>query len=231
MGAVQLESVAAQHAQAKLNVESLPQGPSLFDGNDTARINGSESDEYEKFDKGLMQYGCAHYRRRCRIRAPCCNEIFDCRHCHNESKNSIKIDTPTRHELPRHELQQVICTLCGTEQEVRQVCINCGVCMGKYFCEVCKLFDDDVSKQQYHCHACGICRIGGRENFFHCSKCVTNTAHSPRRVQLGQLTTMSMHPQIGSGIEMSTLYHSMTRSYYSTNVTRHKSTYPFYFLD
>uniref|UniRef100_A0A453FI69 RING finger and CHY zinc finger domain-containing protein 1 n=1 Tax=Aegilops tauschii subsp. strangulata TaxID=200361 RepID=A0A453FI69_AEGTS len=146
-------------------------GPSLFDGNDTARIDGSKSDEYERFEKGLMQYGCAHYRRRCRIRAPCCNEIFDCRHCHNESKNSIKIDTARRHELPRHELQQVICSLCGTEQEVRQTCISCGVCMGKYFCEVCKLFDDDVSKEQYHCHVCGICRIGGRENFFHCSKC------------------------------------------------------------
>lgn len=82
-----------------------------------------------------------------------------------------------RHELPRHEVQQVICSLCGTEQEVqlscpcclhcniinylassvititllcyqvRQVCISCGVCMGKYFCEVCKLFDDDVSKK------------------------------------------------------------------------------------
>jgi hypothetical protein len=31
---------------------------------------------------------CQHYRRRCRIRAPCCNEIFDCRHCHNEAKVS-----------------------------------------------------------------------------------------------------------------------------------------------
>lgn len=29
--------------------------------------------------------------------------------------------------------------------QVQQVCINCGVCMGKYFCETCKLFDDDVS--------------------------------------------------------------------------------------
>ncbi|KRX11665.1 hypothetical protein T07_9082 [Trichinella nelsoni] len=24
--------------------------------------------------------------------------------------------------------------------------------MGKYFCETCKLFDDDISKRQYHCH-------------------------------------------------------------------------------
>ncbi|GJN31465.1 hypothetical protein PR202_gb19865 [Eleusine coracana subsp. coracana] len=29
--------------------------------------------------------GCKHYRRRCRIRAPCCNDVFHCRHCHNES--------------------------------------------------------------------------------------------------------------------------------------------------
>lgn len=28
---------------------------------------------------------CNHYRRRCRIRAPCCNEIYSCRHCHNEA--------------------------------------------------------------------------------------------------------------------------------------------------
>jgi len=29
---------------------------------------------------------CSHYRRRCRIRAPCCDEVFDCRHCHNDVK-------------------------------------------------------------------------------------------------------------------------------------------------
>ncbi|KAG8042910.1 hypothetical protein GUJ93_ZPchr0860g38051 [Zizania palustris] len=34
---------------------------------------------------GKMGFGCRHYRRRCRIRAPCCNDVFHCRHCHNES--------------------------------------------------------------------------------------------------------------------------------------------------
>ncbi|KAI8568877.1 hypothetical protein RHMOL_Rhmol02G0234600 [Rhododendron molle] len=153
----------------------------------------------ELLDRGCMQYGygpcvvpsnrlilvpcanlvilcasldrCPHYRRRCRIRAPCCNEIFDCRHCHNEAKNGINVDQKHRHDIPRHLVQQVICSLCGTEQEVRQICISCGVCMGRYFCEICKLFDDDISKKQYHCDGCGICRIGGRENFFHCNKC------------------------------------------------------------
>ncbi|XP_022935787.1 probable E3 ubiquitin-protein ligase RZFP34 [Cucurbita moschata] len=129
------------------------------------------NDPQELMEMGYMQYGCAHYRRRCRIRAPCCNEIFDCRHCHNEIKNSISVDQKERHEIPRHEVNQVICSLCGTEQEVRQECINCGVCFGKYFCDACKLFDDDISKKQYHCNGCGICRIGGRHNFFHCYKC------------------------------------------------------------
>jgi hypothetical protein len=30
-------------------------------------------------------FRCDHYRRRCKIRAPCCNQIFPCRHCHNEA--------------------------------------------------------------------------------------------------------------------------------------------------
>ncbi|XP_057954200.1 E3 ubiquitin-protein ligase RZFP34-like [Malania oleifera] len=116
-------------------------------------------------------FGCAHYRRRCKIRAPCCNEIFDCRHCHNEAKNSMDANPLERHDIPRHEIKQVKCSLCGTEQDVRQNCISCGVCMGKYFCSKCNFFDDDVSKNQYHCDECGICRTGGKENFFHCRKC------------------------------------------------------------
>ncbi|XP_076907885.1 putative E3 ubiquitin-protein ligase RZFP34 [Bidens hawaiensis] len=130
----------------------------------------AESVNSDVVDESL-EYGCSHYRRRCRIRAPCCNEIFDCRHCHNEAKNDINVNQEERHTIPRHKVQKVICTLCGTEQEVRQMCVNCGVCMGKYFCGTCKLFDDDISKRQYHCDGCGICRIGGQENFFHCDKC------------------------------------------------------------
>lgn len=122
-------------------------------------------------EQGSGNFGCSHYRRRCKIRAPCCDEIFDCRHCHNEAKNSIEIDPLDRHDIPRHEIEKVICSSCNTEQAVQQYCIQCGVCMGKYFCSKCKFFDDDVSKNQYHCDECGICRTGGAENFFHCSKC------------------------------------------------------------
>uniref|UniRef100_A0A9I9DVM8 E3 ubiquitin-protein ligase MIEL1-like n=1 Tax=Cucumis melo TaxID=3656 RepID=A0A9I9DVM8_CUCME len=114
----------------------------------------SPNGDMSSIDLGYGSFGCSHYRRRCKIRAPCCNEIFDCRHCHNEAKNSLGVDPLLRHDIPRHDMEKVICSLCGTEQDVRQYCIQCEVCMGKYFCAKCKFFDDDVSKKQYHCNEC-----------------------------------------------------------------------------
>ncbi|KAF3679663.1 putative peptidyl-prolyl cis-trans isomerase CYP21-3, mitochondrial-like [Capsicum annuum] len=91
------------------------------------------SDDESFMEMGAGNYGCAHYRRRCKVRAPCCDEIFDCRHCHNDSKNALDVDPLRRHDLPRHDVKRVICSLCNTEQ--------------------------DVSKNQYHCDKCGICRM------------------------------------------------------------------------
>ena len=30
--------------------------------------------------------GCQHYRRRVKLVAPCCGDVYDCRHCHNEER-------------------------------------------------------------------------------------------------------------------------------------------------
>ncbi|XVF47947.1 hypothetical protein PTKIN_Ptkin03bG0150400 [Pterospermum kingtungense] len=171
-GAVELELCCQQQNESPKKNEEAGGSCSQQSGVGCMVKQDSNKAEASKLlEKGLMEYGCSHYRRRCRIRAPCCGEIFACRHCHNEAKNNINVDQKLRHDIPRHQVSQVICSLCGTEQEVQQVCINCGVCMGKYFCQVCKLFDDDTTKEQYHCDGCGICRIGGRKNFFHCCKC------------------------------------------------------------
>nr|XP_024387274.1 E3 ubiquitin-protein ligase RZFP34-like [Physcomitrium patens]PNR46315.1 hypothetical protein PHYPA_013434 [Physcomitrium patens] len=124
-----------------------------------------------KLSIGANRYGCTHYKRRCKIRAPCCNEVFDCRHCHNEAKSVNETDDKKRHEIDRHLVEKVICSLCDHEQNVQQVCEKCGVCMGEFFCSKCNFFDDDTSKDQYHCDKCGICRTGGRDNFFHCDRC------------------------------------------------------------
>nr|XP_043640090.1 probable E3 ubiquitin-protein ligase RZFP34 [Erigeron canadensis] len=162
------------HLQER-NAESTTEAITLTEEPKSCGQHDHEDSEHidteTKNSEVLDGYGCSHYRRRCRLRAPCCNEIFDCRHCHNEAKNDINVDKKDRHTIPRHQIKQVICTLCGTEQEVRQTCVNCGVCMGRYFCGSCKLYDDNISKRQYHCDGCGICRIGGQENFFHCNKC------------------------------------------------------------
>ncbi|XP_022758071.1 E3 ubiquitin-protein ligase MIEL1 isoform X1 [Durio zibethinus] len=130
----------------------------------------SESAPQRSRDFVKLEHGCDHYKRRCKIRAPCCNKIFPCRHCHNEAANSLS-NPKDHHDLVRQDVKQVICSICNTEQEVAQVCSHCGVNMGEYFCDVCKFYDDDTTKGQFHCNDCGICRVGGRDKFFHCQKC------------------------------------------------------------
>uniref|UniRef100_A0A1B6EGW8 RING finger and CHY zinc finger domain-containing protein 1 n=1 Tax=Clastoptera arizonana TaxID=38151 RepID=A0A1B6EGW8_9HEMI len=105
--------------------------------------------------------GCQHYRRKARFVTPCCNKIYTCRFCHDENET---------HTLNRKEVSELICTKCLKRQKVQLQCEDCSTRFGNYTCLECKLFDDE-DKQQYHCDGCGICRIGGREKFFHCQKC------------------------------------------------------------
>ena len=56
--------------------------------------------------KGELQHGCEHYRRRCKLVAPCCGEVFWCRHCHNDAKSdnevvrqsALSADTPNQQQ-------------------------------------------------------------------------------------------------------------------------------------
>lgn len=105
--------------------------------------------------------GCSHYGRNCSLVAPCCDKVYVCRVCHDEAEE---------HSLVRSDVSEVVCEQCQTRQPVNSHCINCKIEFAKYFCSKCRLYDN-VDKQQFHCDACGLCRIGGRENFFHCEKC------------------------------------------------------------
>ena len=108
-----------------------------------------------------QQDNCEHYKRGCKIIAPCCNKIFHCRLCHDEQSN---------HEINRFNIKKVQCKKCSFIQDIKQYCENCNSCMGKYFCKICNFFDD-TDKGQFHCEGCGICRVGGKQNFFHCDRC------------------------------------------------------------
>lgn len=115
--------------------------------------------------------GCSHYRRRAKIVAPCCGEVFWCRHCHNAAKDEAEPDPEKRHTLVRTEVNEVVCALCDERQPFAPQCRSCRVSFGRYHCALCRFFDDDLTKGQWHCHDCGICRVGGEANFFHCASC------------------------------------------------------------
>ena len=110
------------------------------------------------------QLGCKHYRRGCKLKANCCGRWFNCRFCHDDASD---------HTIVRSETKMMLCMHCQTIQEAAQNCSSCKARMAAYYCDICKLWDDDSKKHIYHCDDCGICRIGqglGRD-YFHCKKC------------------------------------------------------------
>jgi hypothetical protein len=66
-----------------------------------------------------------------------------------------------------------MCMHCLKVQPAGQDCIECGKQVSKYYCKECKLWDSDPKKNIYHCHDCGICRIGKGLgiDYFHCQTC------------------------------------------------------------
>lgn len=115
--------------------------------------------------KALSVGGCKHYKRNCSIVAPCCGKIFSCRLCH---------DTEENHEIERKKIAQVLCLQCPSRlpQDANSHCKSCGILFAEYFCEICKLWDDEgIKKNIYHCKGCGICRIGPAQKYFHCDTC------------------------------------------------------------
>ncbi|XP_044502493.1 E3 ubiquitin-protein ligase MIEL1-like [Mangifera indica] len=108
---------------------------------------------------------CEHYQRRCKIRSPCCDKIFLCRHCHNEAVNSL-CNPKDHHELVRENFKQVICSRCNTQQEVAQILCSLLGQMGEYFCNICEFHGDDISKGQFHYDDCGIGRSLSLSNVY-----------------------------------------------------------------
>lgn len=114
-------------------------------------------------DVVIPKFSCPHYKRKCDFYTPCCQKSYKCRFCHDTHEK-------TSHVLKRDAVTEIVCSVCQTKQPVQKMCQNCHILFAKYYCFMCKLYDDD-EKGQYHCSGCGICRLGGRDNYFHCSGC------------------------------------------------------------
>jgi uncharacterized CHY-type Zn-finger protein len=126
--------------------------------------------EEEEEEGGVRPLGCEHYRRNVKMQCAECERWYTCRLCH---------DAVEDHQLPRKETAHMLCMVCGCAQKVGDTCIKCGRTAARYYCGVCKLWNDDPDKSIYHCNDCGICRVGQGlgKDFFHCN--VSSTSSSP----------------------------------------------------
>ncbi|KAF2840639.1 zf-CHY-domain-containing protein [Patellaria atrata CBS 101060] len=118
----------------------------------------------EQVQEYVPELGCEHYKRNVKMQCFDCKRWYTCRICHNQAED---------HEVRRRKTQNMYCMLCSTPQPVGDMCRNCGVSPGWYYCDICHLWEDDALRRIYHCNDCGICRIGeglGRD-FNHCKKC------------------------------------------------------------
>lgn len=110
--------------------------------------------------------GCRHYKRACKLQAHCCGKWDTCRFCHDEVSD---------HNITRNLIETMMCMYCSLVQPAAQDCINdaCKKRVSAYYCKECKLWDNDPKKTIYHCHDCGICRIGKGLgiDYFHCQTC------------------------------------------------------------
>ncbi|CAM9001142.1 unnamed protein product [Rhodiola kirilowii] len=138
----------------------------------TSERNGESSNGYDSLecspsycDPESKEYGCEHYKRNCKLVAACCGKLFTCRFCHDEVSD---------HSMDRKLTSEMMCMQCLKIQPVGPICTtpSCGgFSMAKYYCAICKFFDDKSTV--YHCPFCNLCRVGkglGIDSF-HCMTC------------------------------------------------------------
>ncbi|XP_031400784.1 zinc finger protein BRUTUS-like isoform X2 [Punica granatum] len=116
-------------------------------------------------DEEKLVFGCEHYKRNCKLRAACCGKLYTCRFCH---------DNVSDHSMDRKATAEMMCMRCLNIQPVGPTCTtpSCdGLSMAKYYCSICKFFDDE--RTVYHCPFCNLCRVGKGlgVDFFHCMTC------------------------------------------------------------
>ncbi|KAL7522893.1 hypothetical protein ACHAWX_007774 [Stephanocyclus meneghinianus] len=107
---------------------------------------------------------CVHYQRKNNIVSPCCNKVFGCRVCHDEMSAACG-------PMDRFAIKEIVCKECNTRQSSStNACFSCGIAFAEWHCPKCNLWMD-LSKRPFHCDKCGICRVGGQDNFRHCEQC------------------------------------------------------------
>ena len=132
------------------------------DGHGSSRRGLGHSNGSEDSDDDWTAYGCPHYKRNIKLQCSTCNRWYTCRFCH---------DSVEDHNLIRRETKNMLCMFCNCAQKASGICVECGQSAAWYYCDVCKLWDDNPNRSIYHCEGCGICRVGEGlgKDFHHCN--------------------------------------------------------------
>lgn len=141
-----------------LSAEALQ--PTFFPKAETdSPVFDEEDADIEELEESIL--GCQHYKRNVKLQCITCKKWYTCRFCHDEVED---------HHLIRNKTENMLCMVCGHAQPAAHFCANCETQAAQYYCEACKLWDNDSNKSIYHCTDCGICRIGQGlgKDFFHC---------------------------------------------------------------
>lgn len=122
--------------------------------------SGNEPDETP--EAYAPEHGCTHYKRNIKIQCFDCRRWYTCRLCHDEAV--------PEHHLERKKIQNMLCMFCKTPQPAAEYCKKCGTLAAQYYCDICKLWDNDARRRIYHCDDCGICRRGEGlgKDYVHC---------------------------------------------------------------
>jgi uncharacterized CHY-type Zn-finger protein len=124
---------------------------------------GQGAEDGEEEEEELVM-GCSHYKRRVKVQCFDCKRWYPCRQCH---------DLLEGHRLERTKTQNMLCMLCWSPQPAAASCMHCGEESAWYYCDICKLWENDTTRPVYHCPDCGICRRGEGlgKDYHHCKVC------------------------------------------------------------
>lgn len=153
------ESASRVHHQHTFHLSPSDLKPS-FAPLDPPEVD-EDGDTIVKNETVLPSLGCKHYKRNVKLQCSTCDRWYTCRLCHDEAEDHILI---------RKDTKNMLCMICSCAQRAGEFCVGCGERTAWYYCDVCKLWDNDSNKSIYHCNDCGICRKGRGlgKDFFHC---------------------------------------------------------------
>ena len=88
----------------------------------------------------IIETDCNHYQRGCLVQCPDeqCKKFTKCRLCHDSKIND--------HQLDRFSIAIVLCSNCKEIQPIHNKCSKCDHIFGKYYCDICHLFENNVEK-------------------------------------------------------------------------------------